>query len=384
MQCILHRALALLAACAIGVATHAAPIVPRTDAEVIETLPTGGAERAELRRLRRALAADPRDATAAVRLAERLMEQAHATGDPRAAGQALAALQPWADPATAPGDVLLMQAGVRQYLHEFDSAIALLEQLLARDAPPPQAWLTLATLHRVQGRYAQSDAACRPLQRAAPLHASACLAENEALRGGSDAARRQFLGLLAQPRLDDGTRNWLLTSLAELEQRAGRAGAADAAFKAALAAQPAAYTLIAYADFLIDQQRPRDALALLRGQPRNDAVLLRLAIAGRQAGAAQAAADAREMGERIAQANLRPRAQRAHAREQALFALWVEADAPRALDLARANLRQQREPIDLLLLARTARAAAAPAALREAETLRAQMGLQDRRLDDVR
>lgn len=360
-------------ALAFGTAAQAAPIVPERDSQVIETLPA---------RLGARAAANPRDARSAVQLAQGLMSEARASGDPRLAGQAMAALQAWADPATAPGDVLLMQATVRQYLHDFDGAAALLEGLVARDARQAQAWLTLATVRRVQGRYAASDSACAQLLAlGAALYGVACSAENEALRGGFDPARQRFQRLLADPRLDAGTRNWLLTSLAELEERAGRADAADAAFKAALAAQPGGYALVAYADFLIGRHRERDALALLRGQPRTDAVLLRLAIAGTRFKSPQAVADAGEMRERIAQANQRPDAQAAHGREQALFALWVDAEPARAVALARTNLQLQREPIDLLVLAQAAAAARQPAALQEAAQLSREVGLHDRRLD---
>ena len=96
--------------------------------------------------------------------------------------------------------MLLMRATLQQYLHEFDASVANLRLLLARPAGArsSQAWLTLATVLRVQGRYADSDAACSEVGRAgAELYASACLAENAALRGDVAAARRTFESLLA-------------------------------------------------------------------------------------------------------------------------------------------------------------------------------------------
>ena len=383
-----HALACLLAACGAALPAHAVPIVPSGDDEVVETLPQPAAARGEERRLRRQLAARPADARLAAALAARYMAQARETGDPRPAGQALAVLKPWTDPAAAPAEVLVMQATARQFLHDFDGAVRLLEGLVARDPAQPQAWLTLATIRRVQGRYAASDAACAGLGRidaaAAVLYAAACRAENDGLRGEVAPARAVFGRLLADPALGAGPRGWLLTSLAELEERAGRPAAAEAAYKAALAADFDPYALTAYADFLIWQHRERDALALLAGQPRSDGVLLRLAVAGARSGAPGAEADAREMRERIAQANLRPQAQTLHAREQSMFALQVERDAARALELARLNVGVQREAIDLLVLAQAARAAAGPAreqALAEVAALRKEVGLRDRRLD---
>ena len=263
---------------------------------------------------------------------------------------------------------------------------ASLQRLLARPgaAPRPQAWLTLATVRRVQGRYADSDAACRQVASAgSSLHANACLAENAALRGDVDRARVAFTALLGDARQPAATRAWLTTSLAELEQRAGRASAAEAAFQAALKLESDPYTTLAYADFLIDQKRPAQALTVLKDQPRSDAVLLRLAIAGTQARAPSAAADVAEMRERIALANERPDAKVFHGREQAMFALAVDGDATRALELARGNVVQQREPLDLFVLAQAARASGQSAAIDAAKRLAGEIGLVDQRVKAI-
>lgn len=372
----------LLGACA-G-ACVAVPIVPTRDDEVVEVLPAVGGNRTEERRLRQQLAQRPTDAAAAVALAKQRLAQAHALGDPRFAGQALAALQAWSDPATMPVDVLMTKADLQQYLHEFDASVESLQTLLARpgEGGRAQAWLTLATVRRVQARYADSDAACRNVARSgAELHGAACLAENAALRGQFDAARATLTRLIAASSRDPASQAWLTTTLAELEQRAGRAAEAEAAYRATLRLQPDDYATLAYADFLIDQQRGAEALALLRPQTRSDAVLLRLAIAGVQSNAPSAAADVAEMRERIAAANERPEAKLFHGREQAMFALAVERRPEQALELARGNVVHQREPLDLLVLAQAAHAAGRPQALQDVKRLLAETGLRDRRTE---
>ena len=381
---LLNRALAALA-CAAALVAQATPITPTRDDEVIDVLPALTVNRAEARRLRQQLAQTPNDAALALTAARRYLAQAHELGDPRFAGMAMSAIGPWQDEATMPDDVLMMRATLQQYLHQFDASAASLQRLLARPGTPrPQAWLTLATVRRVQGRYADSDAACRQVAVAgATLHANACLAENLALRGGVDRARATFTALLGDARQAPATRAWLGTSLAELEQRAGRAAAAEAAFEAALALGADSYTTLAYADLLIEQKRPVQALALLNDQPRSDVVLLRLAIAGKQARAATAAADVAEMRERIALANERPDAKVFHGREQAMFALAVDGDAARALELARGDVAYQREPLDLLVLAQAARASGQAAAIDEAKRLVRQVGLVDQRIESL-
>ncbi len=368
----------------------AGPIVPTSDDEVIEVLPLTSGGRTETQRLRRQQAARPDDAKLALALATRYLGQAQELGDPRFAGLAMAALRAWPDPQAMPSDLLLMKATLQQYLHEFDASVASLRLLLARPDgdSQSQAWLTLATVLRVQGRYGESDAACGELERkGAAVYARGCRAENAALRGEVASARRAFAALLADAALAAPTRAWLTTSLAELEQRDGRVDAADAAFRAVLKLGADSYASIAYADFLLEQRRPAEAVRVLAGQTRSDAVVLRLAMAdalsagaGTGTGAA-AGRNAAEMRERIALANERPGARVFHGREQAMFALVVERAPALALELARGNVSRQREPLDLLVLAQAARATGRAEAIEEARRLKAAVGLHDRRID---
>ncbi len=363
----------------------ASPITPTRDDEVIEVLPAANGNRVEERRLRAQLASQPRNATLALAVAKRYLAQAHELGDPRFAGLAMAAIQGWPDDATAPDDVLMMKATLQQYLHEFDASVATLKVLLARPgytSGRAQAWLTLATVRRVQGRYAESDEGCRQvMQSGAELHAKACLAENAALQGRTVAARASLEALLASPALSVATQTWLRTTLAELEQRDGRASRADADFQSVLRVDRDAYTLISYADFLIDQQRFAEAVAILKDETRSDAVVLRLAIAGARGQLPNAVRDAKEMRDRIALANERPDAKVLHGREQSMFALWVERQPQKALELALGNVAQQREAIDLLVLAQAARAVGAAQPIADAKRLVAAIGLHDRRVD---
>jgi len=377
----LLRLCAAVLAVLASLAAQAEPVVPANDEQVIEVLPALNGNRAEERRMRREWSANPSDVGKSVALARRYLDQARSEGDPRRAGLALAALQAWPDLTQAPDEVLLMAATIEQYLHDFERAALHLERLVKRQPDQAQAWLTLATVRRVQGRYAQSDAACDALLPLIPLYAQACRAENQGLRGDFDGARDALTQLVRQVRGDADSRNWLLTTLAETQARAGRVSDAETAYRLALAARRDAYTLMSYADFLIVQNRPADALELLKDEPRNDAMLLRLAIAGTLAKAPQAARDAREMRERMRLANERPDARNAHAREQAMFALWVDASPERAWRLARINVKHQREPLDLMVLAQAARATGEPRAIAEADALRQEMDLHDRRLD---
>jgi hypothetical protein len=141
---------------------------------------------------------------------------------------------------------------------------------------------------------------------------------------------------------------------------------------------------LSFADFLMTQNRFADASRQLQNQPRTDAVLLRLAIAGVKTRSKAAAADVDELRERMALALLRPEARTTHAREYAMFALWIDNQPREALELAKENVRHQREPLDVLLLAQAATASQDAAARRDAASLASEMGLRDVRLDALR
>lgn len=379
------------AACAavallLAVPARAEPRVPAQDSEIVETLPAVSGWSREERRLRRELVQRPRDAAVAIEAARGYLELARTQGDARYAGYAMGVLQAWAPvSAQTPNDILVMHATVAQFLHDFDGAEATLKLALAQQPGNAQGWLTLATIQRVRGRYADSDTACRALVRIRQnLYAVACLAENAGLRGDHPAARDALKGLLDSPAVQDArqaaTRQWLLTTVAEIEELAGRPAAADAAYRQALAADRSGYDLLAYSDFLLAQNRAGEVPALLKAEPRSDAVLLRLAIAAQRQGSAPRR-DADELAARFEAAGLRPGTTALHAREQALFALDVQGDAARALTLARLNVQLQREPIDLLVLARAAAAAKDDAARGEVKALMQQMGLRDARVE---
>ncbi len=380
----LTRSLAWLAAAGFALQAASAlavPLTPKTDDEVVETLPTLGAFAAEQRTLRRQLASQPRDAATALALSKSTLARARNDGDARLAGQALGVLRAWDGDDQAPIEIRLQRATLLQHLHQFDAATKELEGVLREQPRHAQALLTLATIHRVQGRYEESDAACARLSAAGqPLYGGACTAENRALRGEFDAARRRLESLVNQVPGNPGWAAWIRTTLGELELRAGRRDAAVVQLQAALRLERDPYTRLALVDALIEGRRFTEAQALLAEAGDGDAALLRRAIVAQALGTADAAAQKRALAERYAQAALRPEAAAVHARERARFALEVEREPQRALELARSNLKTQREAIDLVLMDRAARAAGNAAAQAEVAALAQRIGLRDARL----
>jgi len=352
-------AVAIVTAVAIDGAALAAPYTPADDNAVLERLPEAlDPALAELKRMRAALRVNPNDLHHATRLAQRCIEAARETGDPRFLGQAQAALTPWWAAADPPPPALLLRATVKQSQHDFSGALADLDRLLEVRAGDGQALLTRATILTVLGRYTDAQRDCAKLLRlASGLVTTTCLAGASSLNGDAAGAYRGLVQALARANDPAGTRTWALTLAAEIAARRGDASAADTHFREALALDPRdAYLVAAYADFLLNQARPRDAASLLADSARNDALLLRLTLAERALPdkRSEFADHRRDLADRFAAA--RRRGDTVHLREEARFRLDVENDIPAALALAKANWNVQREPADLRILAAAARA----------------------------
>lgn len=354
--------------------------VPGDDSEVLERLPWQADDplRRELRELRAELSANPASLSSAVRVARRYVALARGTGDPRYNGYAEAALAPWWSEAEPPSDVLFLRAVLRQHTHDFETALADLSRLLQRDPRYAEAWLQRAAIQQVQGDYESALRSCRPLARLAPpLVATACAGQVAALTGRA----RQGYAMLrraveAYPEADAGLRLWVLTGLAETAARLGEPGVAEEHFQEALAlGRRDVYLLAAYADFLLDRERPGDVVALLGGDIRADALLLRLALAEARLGTPKLGEHVETLKARFAAARLR--GQGLHQADEARFHLYLLKEPAAALRLAQENWKVQREPADTRILLASALAAGAPEAAREAIGWLARTGLED-------
>ena len=352
------RAAVVIAAALLGAApAAAAPHRPDRDDIVLERLSPAVVA---LRQLRgeRATAADVTVADALAN-ARRYIELGQTYSDPRAYGYAQAALGQWWSMNPAPHEVLVMRARILQFRHEFDAALAQLEPALKSDQFDADAWLLFANIQQVRGNVRGARAACLKLIPIAdPLIGTTCAASTAALGGRSRQAEQLLARALTEPTgASASERAWAWTTLAETRARLGQTAEAEEAFKRALALAPDdVYTRAAYADLLLDLNRPRDVRALLDADvAQADATLLRLAIAAHLNADSDAVALSESLSQRFTEA--RARGDQTHQREQARFALAVQRDPARALVLARSNFAVQREPADARILLECAIAA---------------------------
>lgn len=332
---------------------------PLRDDAVIEVLPAITRNRPT----RSPTAPPVADAVLAALAARQNITMARETGDTRYWGRAQAVLSPWWDRADAPTDLAVLQATVQQGRHEFDASRQVLRATLARTPGHAQGWLNLAALERLSAHYAQSLSACEAVARAGQtLYAAACRLETQSLQGQHPMANQGLQALVIQAANTD-QRSWLLSLLAESEERAGRDRAAADAYRRSLALAPDLYTSIAYSDLLLRTGKPAQALQALEKLPETDAVLVRRACAWRRLGDTLWTPARARLQERTAELLRRGDDPSVHGRELALVALWLDDDPVRALGLARSNLRLQREPLDWWVALQSAHLAKDTAAL---------------------
>ena len=351
---------------------QAAPYTPTSDAMVVESLP-GRASDPALKRvdsLRKQLAARPDDAGLRVEIARRYFDMAMAQGDPRYVGYASAAITPLAKAAllnsnsstsantSTQADYALVLGLIQQFSHEFEPALASLAKASQLNPQSPEPLLWRSAIFMVQARYPEASAECqRALPLAEPLVGAGCSAYVDATTGQLDAAYAKLLAAVAAaPQATPELLLWQATRLAEMAWRLGRFDTAEGHFKSALKQGVTDQFLLgAYADFLLARQRPMEVIRLLADWERSDILLLRLALAGKTTGDKRSIDWATQLRDRFVAAALR--GDRLHEQEAARFELDIEGNAGRALKLANANYKIQKEPRDAEILMRAAIAA---------------------------
>lgn len=344
------------------------PYRPMDDAQVLERLSFKASDplARKFETLRADLRHNPRHLDSAVELATRYIEQGRSEGDPRFLGQAQAVLTPWWSEPTPPPAALLLRATIRQNAHEFNEALADVDQVLTIQPTNAQAWLTKASILQVLARYDEARRACQRLARLAASHVLlGCLGDIGGVTGQSAKSHELLRQVLSNTVLSGRERIWIATILAEIGTRTGAIGEAEhsfaEAFKVGLKDQ---YLLSAYADFLLDRGRYRDVISFLQSETKADGLLLRLTLAEQALDMPSFQNHTFELAARFAAG--RERGTAIHLREEARFTLLLLHDAKRALPLAQANWNVQREPADARILLESAlvsgdRAAAQPA-----------------------
>jgi tetratricopeptide (TPR) repeat protein len=370
-------------------AAHTEPFIPKDGQQVLERLRTKpfDPEARALREMRERLTAQPENLALATQVAWQCLKRSREEADPRYLGRAQAALAPWWTMAQPPVDALVLRATVRQSQHDFTNALNDLSLALELAPGNTQAWLTRATILTVLGRYDDARRACLPLVGRAPeLLTITAAAQIASLTGEAERSCNLLQRALdGNPSSKPQEKLWALTVLAETCARKGHLEHVDHSFgQAFLLGQRDTYLLGAYADFLLDAGRAKEAVTLLKDETRADGLLLRLALAEsclrpHPAGFEPHVATLRA---RFEAAHLR--GDNVHQREEARFVLHLLHQPEEALRLAQANWQIQREPADARVLMEAALAAVDVSAAQPVLDFLRRTGLEDIKLDRLK
>ncbi len=345
-----------------GAVIRAADLTPET---IVATVKTGAT--AAPPALRAALAASraaPDDTALALLAAEALIAEGRAIGDARLVGASLSILQT----ALAQHDPQAQTlAGIaRQYQHDFSASLAMLDQAIATDPRNIRALLNRATVQSVLGELDRASADCVALQQLGQVQvAFLCQSTALILTDNAGTVRQRLEAILASPgTLDPSLTGWATGLIGEIAAIQGDSATAMARFAEVLATDPAAIReRLLLADLMLAEGDGAGVLALLKGQPETDSLLLRRTLAYRQTGARRSEqADSAELARRFQQ-NI-ALGLTAHAREEARYFLAIAADPVQALDRAQVNWALQHEWEDAQLLIEAAMAVGQPAAAR--------------------
>jgi Tfp pilus assembly protein PilF len=370
-----------MALLAIGGVASADPFVPADDSRIVLRVEMSP-ERQELRALEQAVESNPTDLIAAQKLVDACLRIGRRTAEPRYFGRAESLLAPWLGRPHPPEALVLRMADIWQYRHEYERALALIERVLTTDPREPRALLMRAAIRQTQGRFDLARADCHALlAHGEPTLGTVCLAQALSMTGSLSRAERLLASLLERSGgVASSQRVWMLTALADMQERMGRADAAELRLRQALEADASAhYARLALADLLLDHGRAEEIPALLAPMPRTEGTLLRLAEVDRQRSISSSAGKLLER--RFAEAA--QRGERLHRRDVARLQLRVMRDKAAALALARDNWNEQHEPADARLLAQAAVAAHDGAALTQLQEWRKATGYEDRALDRI-
>ena len=357
--------------------------LPASDDTVLQTVPTAVDPRIrQFQALRAQWESRPADLSAAAALSTAYLDYARATGDARYLGRAEAVIAPWLQHTPPPPTARLIDATILQSRHLFAESKAELLDILSRDRDNAQAWLTLATVAQVQGDMDTARYACAHLIGGGDaLVAGACLAALNAATGRPHEAYQTLQTLLrAEPGASPALRSYVQGLLADSALYGGNTAQAETHYQAALQLTPGDNFLLAdYADFLLDQGRPGEVIALLKDYTQSDTSYLRLCIAEAALHLPQAQADAAQMAARFAATD--QRGSTLYRREEALFALSLRQDPAAALDLAQQNWTVQKAPQDARILLQAALLAGEPTAAKPALDFIDRTGLREPQVD---
>lgn len=286
----------------------------------------------------------PNSAEQASASAKLALQMYQSTGNTRFLGAAKSSIAPWQNIAQPPAAIWLLRGRILQTEHHFAEAAQDLSHYNREHAASTEALLLEADAWRRAGEINRSRRTCFELaiQGRTDL-ATYCSAEILLSVGQAETAKT-----LVEPVIDytaslpAAQKNWAMAIYADLLSATGETEKAAAVWATVIAGDGTALTYkLAYADVLLALARYRAVADLLSEHASTTAALLRLTVAATRLQQDDAAMLKSVLEQRLTRVKLTSEPD-LHLREEALFALWLEDDAPASLRLALRNWELQK------------------------------------------
>jgi len=321
-----------------------------------------------------------KDMTEAVEMAKTAIIKAKQTHDTRLYGRAEAFLKPWWKDDQQSIEFLYLQAQIFGFNHEFKTALAILDKILAREPAHKQALFDAAVLALVSGDFNKAETMCVKLETVHRQAGVICKANIYAVLGQAHESLSTLDKEINQGWIDPSLRQWALTSAAEIAWRLGELQKAEYYFKDALTHDAKDYYVLAsYCDFLMVLGQPNNVITLLKDKQHTTSILLRLSRAAVQINHPEATRISEELTNALQ--GVWESKDNQPQREEAYYTLYVQKDTRRALSFARTNWQKQKEMIDLHLYYTAAHQENSIQDLKAIQQWVTQIGYQDKNLN---
>ena len=248
-----------------------------------------------------------------------------------------------------PTDALLLNAEIKEYRHEFTAALADLETVNEVSPHDPTARLMRSNIYQIQGYFEAAQTQCRTLGPRAIAMSTICGLSLTSLSGDLEESYQALSKFVAVQRMPPEIETWALGKLADMSIRSGRLMDALTYFER----MPTEYSQTSalrsqLLDLLLKMKKPSSVLSLVAADEKSDGLVIRRLRAMKMLGMAWRGLQTDRL-ERYFEL-LESQLMNPHAREVAYYHLYLTEDFEQAFAAALENWRQQKEPIDTLLV----------------------------------
>ncbi len=302
-----------------------------------------------------------------IALAREYLQIAQHTSDPafvRYAEELLSAIPGRTNP-----ELLFLTAVVSQHKHEFDAAIQQLNEVRRLAPANKEAALLTASILTTQGRYDEAKRIFAKNLRLTSTLRGLTIALTIASLNGNLEKSELALERAINAGASTPEQAFAWCGLGEMAVRRGDPQIAESRFRKSLELEPAdSYTLAAYCDLLLATGRGGEVVLKIESVSTSEALLTRRFLA-MNASREQATAFVEQLKTS------------GHWRELAMLQLELLHDPEAALESASRNWDKQKEPMDALIILRSAAACKRPPVIEPVMTWLATTKMEDRRLD---